>query len=127
MHGNVPSVNSLTSAYMCLERPGSLSPPLSFSKIFSSQFLVLSVIFAELKKIEKRLGSEAFPVIPQTYFPHYFAIRIVPDFPNVAKVGYANRLVSLYPLPLPLPLSSSLFVFVVSHQTFLWYAVDMEK
>ena len=59
-----------------------------------------TVVFAELKKIEKRLGKDAFPVVPQTFFPNYFAIRIVPDFPNVAKVGYANR--SLFYLSLSL-------------------------
>ena len=45
--GNVPSVNSLESVYMMLERP---------------------LVHAQLTLINKRLGEEAFPVIPQCFF-----------------------------------------------------------
>jgi len=69
MHGNIPSVNSLSSAYFCLER---------------------CLVFAELRKIRKRLGFDNFPVIDQTLFTHHREMLITPDFPIVAKVGHAH-------------------------------------
>eukprot|EP01113_Clastostelium_recurvatum_P046209 TRINITY_DN8057_c0_g1_i1.p1 TRINITY_DN8057_c0_g1~~TRINITY_DN8057_c0_g1_i1.p1 ORF type:complete len:391 (+),score=69.66 TRINITY_DN8057_c0_g1_i1:26-1174(+) len=69
MHANVPSVNSLASAYSCLERP---------------------VVFGALKGIQARLGKDNFPLISQTYYPHHREMLITPDFPIVAKVGHAH-------------------------------------
>jgi len=69
MHSNVPSVNSLHSAYMCLERP---------------------LVFAQLKAIQKRLGKDNFPVIEQTLYPSFREMLITPEYPIVGKVGHAH-------------------------------------
>ncbi|KAL6070871.1 Type 1 glutamine amidotransferase domain-containing protein [Balamuthia mandrillaris] len=69
MHGNVPSVNSLESAYFCLERP---------------------LVFGQLKAIQKKLGKEEFPLIPQTLYSSHRDMIIAPDCPLVGKVGHAH-------------------------------------
>jgi len=66
MHGNVPAVNSLLSAYICLERV---------------------TVFGGLKEIEKTLGHDNFPLIGQNFYPHHSTMVITPDYPLVAKVG----------------------------------------
>eukprot|EP01095_Lingulamoeba_sp_RSL-Kostka_P011210 TRINITY_DN41_c3_g1_i1.p1 TRINITY_DN41_c3_g1~~TRINITY_DN41_c3_g1_i1.p1 ORF type:complete len:252 (-),score=63.52 TRINITY_DN41_c3_g1_i1:355-1110(-) len=68
MHANIPSVNSLLSAYMALERP---------------------IFFGGLKSIQKRLGKDKFPLIPQTFFPGHREMLILPD-PCVIKIGSAH-------------------------------------
>lgn len=50
MHGNLPSVNSLMSAYICLEKP---------------------TVFGALKGIKKKLGKDAFPLIDQNFYSHH--------------------------------------------------------
>ncbi|ELR10890.1 Synapsin, ATP binding domain containing protein [Acanthamoeba castellanii str. Neff] len=69
MHAGLGSVNSLLSAYMCLERP---------------------TVFGELRKIQKRLGKDNFPVIEQTLYGNHREMLITPDFPIVGKVGHAH-------------------------------------
>jgi len=66
IHGNVPSMNSLMSAYICLERV---------------------TVFGALKEIEKKLGHDNFPLIPQNMYPDHRTMIITPDFPLVGKVG----------------------------------------
>uniref|UniRef100_A0A6B2L819 ATP-grasp domain-containing protein n=1 Tax=Arcella intermedia TaxID=1963864 RepID=A0A6B2L819_9EUKA len=66
MHGNVPSVNSLMSAYVCLER---------------------ATVFGALKGIQQKLGNQKFPLISQTLYGEHRSMLITPDFPLVAKVG----------------------------------------
>jgi len=66
IHGNVPSLNSLMSAYICLERV---------------------TVFAALKEIEKKLGSKQFPLIPQNMYPDHRTMIITPEYPIVVKVG----------------------------------------
>jgi len=66
MHGNVHSVNSLISAYVCLERV---------------------TVFGALKGIEKQLGHHNFPLIQQNFYPDHKTMVITPDYPLVAKVG----------------------------------------
>jgi len=66
MHGNVPSVNSLLSAYICLERV---------------------TVFGALKEIEKRIGHDNFPLIQQNFYPDHKTMVITPDYPIVTKVG----------------------------------------
>jgi len=69
IHGNIPAVNSLQSAYICLERP---------------------LVFGALKNIQKKLGKDNFPLIDQTFYSSYLDMLITPSFPLVAKVGHAH-------------------------------------
>eukprot|EP01126_Amoeba_proteus_P048057 TRINITY_DN5536_c0_g2_i4.p1 TRINITY_DN5536_c0_g2~~TRINITY_DN5536_c0_g2_i4.p1 ORF type:complete len:304 (-),score=44.76 TRINITY_DN5536_c0_g2_i4:666-1577(-) len=66
MHGNLPSVNSLMSAYICLEKP---------------------TVYSALKGICTKLGWDAFPLIPQNFYSHHRNMHITPKFPFVAKIG----------------------------------------
>eukprot|EP01121_Diplochlamys_sp_Union-15-3_P011736 TRINITY_DN342_c0_g1_i4.p1 TRINITY_DN342_c0_g1~~TRINITY_DN342_c0_g1_i4.p1 ORF type:complete len:234 (-),score=33.48 TRINITY_DN342_c0_g1_i4:393-1094(-) len=68
-HANVPSVNSLQSAYMCLERP---------------------TVYGALLGIQQKLGVKKFPLISQTYYPSHHEMLITPEYPLVAKVGHAH-------------------------------------
>jgi len=65
-HANIPSLNSLHSCYMVLER---------------------AWVFAELKKIQERLGKDVFPLIPQSFYPSYKQMVIPPAMPCVIKIG----------------------------------------
>ncbi|XP_029197265.1 synapsin-2-like isoform X2 [Acropora muricata] len=67
--GNVPSINSLTSIYNFAEKPW---------------------VFAQLIRLQKRLGKEEFPLVEQAYYPNYKEMLITPKFPVVVKVGHAN-------------------------------------
>jgi hypothetical protein len=69
MYADVPAINSLTSLYQDLER---------------------SVMFAELAKIERRLGHDKFPLIDQTYYGSASDMVIAPSFPCVVKVSHAH-------------------------------------
>eukprot|EP01103_Thecamoeba_quadrilineata_P010558 TRINITY_DN2313_c0_g1_i2.p1 TRINITY_DN2313_c0_g1~~TRINITY_DN2313_c0_g1_i2.p1 ORF type:complete len:391 (-),score=51.28 TRINITY_DN2313_c0_g1_i2:17-1189(-) len=69
IHARLPSVNSLMSAYLCLERP---------------------IVFAELKTVQKQLGKENFPLINQTMYSRHSDMIITPDCPFVGKVGHAH-------------------------------------
>ena len=69
MFAGLPAVNSLSSIYQFLERP---------------------IVQAELNKIQRRLGVEAFPVIPQSYFASHQAMMYGGSFPAVLKVGHAH-------------------------------------
>jgi len=82
MHHNIPSVNSLMSAYVCLER---------------------TIVFGGLKSIQKRLGDrfpceylplylqlkteKTFTVIDQTMYSSHRDMIITPSFPLVGKVA----------------------------------------
>jgi len=69
MYVDMPSVNSFHSIYHFLERP---------------------LIHAELSKVTKRLGDEAFPVIPQNFFPYFRNMMYTNSFPAVLKMGHAH-------------------------------------
>ncbi len=69
IHANVPAVNSLMSCFMFLEK---------------------AVVFAELRKIQARLGRDVFPLIPQTLYPSHREMIITPDMPCVVKTGSAH-------------------------------------
>ena len=69
MYAGIPAVNSLQSIYSFLERP---------------------IVQGELHKLQRRLGSEAFPVIPQSYFSSHHAMMYGGAFPAVLKVGHAH-------------------------------------
>ena len=69
MYAGIPAVNSLESIYSFLERP---------------------IVQGELHKLQRRLGSEAFPVIAQSYFSSHHAMMYGGAFPAVLKVGHAH-------------------------------------
>lgn len=69
MHANVPAVNSLSSAYNCMERV---------------------IAYGALVSIQQRLGKARFPLIDQTYYSNHNDCVITPDFPIVVKLGYAH-------------------------------------
>lgn len=69
IHSGVPGVNSLFSNFCFNEK---------------------AVVFAELRKIQRQLGRDVFPLIPQTLYPSYREMIISPDFPCVGKVGSAH-------------------------------------
>lgn len=69
MFAAIPSVNSLSSMYHFLERP---------------------LVQAELYKIQRRLGHDAFPVIAQSYFSSYREMMYGNAFPAVIKIGHAH-------------------------------------
>jgi len=66
MHADLPAVNSLLSAYICLEKP---------------------TVFGALKGIKKKLGKEAFPLIDQNYYCSHRNMLVTPEYPFVAKMG----------------------------------------
>lgn len=69
MHAGLGSVNTLESAYMCRERP---------------------VMWGALKKIQNKLGKKNFPLVDQTYYPHFRQMVIAPECPCVVKLGFAH-------------------------------------
>ncbi|XP_028400080.1 synapsin-2-like [Dendronephthya gigantea] len=68
-YGNIPSINSLESVFNFLEKPW---------------------VFAHLLQIQRKLGNDIFPLIPQAYYPNHKEMLITPKFPAVVKVGHAN-------------------------------------
>jgi glutathione synthase/RimK-type ligase-like ATP-grasp enzyme len=70
MCAGVPSINSLHSIYMNLERP---------------------VVYAALAEIERRIGHDAFPLISFNYYSEYKQLMITPQFPAVVKISHAHR------------------------------------
>mmetsp|Transcript_28319 Transcript_28319/g.39991 ORF Transcript_28319/g.39991 Transcript_28319/m.39991 type:complete len:380 (-) Transcript_28319:12-1151(-) len=67
--GNVPSVNSLQSEYMNLERP---------------------IMFGALRDIAKRVGKDKFPLVPQNFYSSSQQMVISTDLPSVIKVSHAH-------------------------------------
>lgn len=68
-YAGIPCVNSIESILMTQERP---------------------LCHAALLDIERRLGADAFPLLPQTYYPNHQAMMFTPQYPIVAKVGHAH-------------------------------------
>ncbi|KAM9814057.1 synapsin-2b [Neosynchiropus ocellatus] len=68
-YAGIPSVNSLDSIYSLCDKPW------AFSQLISSQ---------------KKLGSEKFPLIDQTFYPNYKDMITTPSFPVVVKIGHAH-------------------------------------
>lgn len=64
--GNVVCVNSVQSVVQCQER---------------------AVAIGEMKKIQKKLGNDKFPLIPMTYYSEPNQMLFTPNFPIVVKVG----------------------------------------
>jgi hypothetical protein len=69
MHGQIGSVNSLESIYCSLQRP---------------------VVHAELRKIEKELGHDQFPLIEQNYYSNCRDLNFVPPYPIILKVAHVH-------------------------------------
>ncbi|XP_071751335.2 synapsin-2b [Centroberyx gerrardi] len=68
-YAGVPSVNSLESIYNLSDKPWA---------------------FAQLINNQKRLGSDKFPLIDQTFYPNYKDMITTPSFPVVVKIGHAH-------------------------------------
>ncbi|KAM4582401.1 synapsin-2b [Fundulus diaphanus] len=68
-YAGVPSVNSLDSIYNLCDKPW------AFSQLINNQ---------------KRLGSDKFPLINQTFYPNYRDMITTPSFPVVVKIGHAH-------------------------------------
>jgi glutathione synthase/RimK-type ligase-like ATP-grasp enzyme len=69
MHAGLPSINSLESLYLCQEKP---------------------IIYGKLRKLQKQLGHDAFPLIDQTYYPNWRTMTFSTGFPLVVKLGTAH-------------------------------------
>uniref|UniRef100_A0A3Q3J0Z2 Synapsin-1 n=1 Tax=Monopterus albus TaxID=43700 RepID=A0A3Q3J0Z2_MONAL len=68
-YAGVPAVNSLDSIYNLCDKPW------AFSQLINNQ---------------KRLGSDKFPLIDQTFYPNYKDMITTPSFPVVVKIGHAH-------------------------------------
>uniref|UniRef100_A0A668AGZ4 Synapsin-1 n=1 Tax=Myripristis murdjan TaxID=586833 RepID=A0A668AGZ4_9TELE len=68
-YAGVPSINSLESIYNLSDKPWA---------------------FAQLINNQKRLGSDKFPLIDQTFYPNYKDMITTPNFPVVVKIGHAH-------------------------------------
>ncbi len=53
-------------------------------------FLEKALVYGELRKIQQRLGKEAFPLIEQTMYPSYREMSVCTDLPCVGKTGSAH-------------------------------------
>jgi hypothetical protein len=69
MTARVPSINTLSSEYMNLERP---------------------IMYGALAEIEARVGHDRFPLLPQNFYSHPAQMIIAPPFPAIAKVSHAH-------------------------------------
>lgn len=68
-YAGVPSVNSLDSIYSLCDKPWA---------------------FSQLINCQKKLGSDRFPLIDQTFYPNYKDMITTPSFPVVVKIGHAH-------------------------------------
>ncbi|CAL8338720.1 unnamed protein product [Lota lota] len=68
-YAGVPSVNSLESIYSLSDKPWA---------------------FAQLINNQKKLGSDKFPLIDQTFYPNHKDMITMPSFPVVVKIGHAH-------------------------------------
>jgi len=66
---NIPSVNTMESLYLCQEKP---------------------ILHSYLRKVQKKLGKENFPLIPSTYYSSWKCLTFSDGFPLVAKIGTAH-------------------------------------
>lgn len=69
IHGNIPMINSFEACLFDLDRP---------------------VMFGILKGIQKRIGKENFPLIPQYYYSDSNEMVISPSTPFVVKYSYPH-------------------------------------
>ena len=69
IHGNIPMINSFDSCIFDLDRP---------------------VMFGILKGLQKRVGAENFPLVPQYYYSDSNERVISPPTPFVIKYSYPH-------------------------------------
>ena len=62
----VRCVNSARSLWLCQDKP---------------------LVYAALRDVQRRLGADRFPLIPQSYWPGWRSVTFADGFPLVAKVG----------------------------------------
>jgi hypothetical protein len=48
------------------------------------------LIYGGLKEIQRKLGNDNFPLIPQIYYPSWETTTISPEMPFVLKVGWPH-------------------------------------
>ncbi|KAI4823755.1 synapsin-2a [Pseudochaenichthys georgianus] len=68
-YGGVPCINTLESIYNLCDKPWA---------------------FAQLINTHRKLGTEKFPLIEQTFYPNYKEMVSMPSFPVVVKIGHAH-------------------------------------
>jgi hypothetical protein len=69
MHAGIPMINSFSAVITEVERP---------------------LMMSRLRAIERRVGSDIFPVIPQTFYSESCEMYICPSMPFVVKVGFPH-------------------------------------
>ena len=69
MHAGIPMINSFDAAITEVERP---------------------VMMGRLKNIQRRIGKDEFPLIPQTYYSESYEMIITPPTPFVLKVSFPH-------------------------------------
>ena len=79
---NIPSVNSLHSCYMVLERPWMMSE-LKFVCLFRPIILT----WRARRKLQQRLGKDQFPLIDINFYSSSKNMAIAPPMPCVVKIG----------------------------------------
>ncbi|XP_029785362.1 synapsin-1 isoform X1 [Suricata suricatta] len=68
-YAGVPSVNSLHSVYNFCDKPW---------------------VFAQMVRLHKKLGTEEFPLIDQTFYPNHKEMLSSTTYPVVVKMGHAH-------------------------------------
>ncbi|XP_006898971.1 PREDICTED: synapsin-1 isoform X2 [Elephantulus edwardii] len=68
-YAGIPSVNSLHSIYNFCDKPW---------------------VFAQMVRLHKKLGTEEFPLIDQTFYPNYKEMLSSTTYPVVVKMGHAH-------------------------------------
>uniref|UniRef100_A0A146LYA3 Synapsin n=1 Tax=Lygus hesperus TaxID=30085 RepID=A0A146LYA3_LYGHE len=67
--GGVPSINTLSAIYNFQDKPW---------------------VFGHLISLQKRMGKENFPLIDQTFYPHWKEMMSSSRLPAVIKIGHAH-------------------------------------
>ncbi|XP_058907226.1 synapsin-1 isoform X2 [Kogia breviceps] len=68
-YAGIPSVNSLHSVYNFCDKPW---------------------VFAQMVRLHKKLGTEEFPLINQTFYPNHKEMLSSTTYPVVVKMGHAH-------------------------------------
>ncbi|XP_036030077.1 synapsin-1 isoform X1 [Onychomys torridus] len=68
-YAGIPSVNSLHSVYNFCDKPW---------------------VFAQMVRLHKKLGTEEFPLIDQTFYPNHKEMLSSTTYPVVVKMGHAH-------------------------------------
>ncbi|XP_006058621.2 synapsin-1 isoform X1 [Bubalus bubalis] len=68
-YAGIPSINSLHSVYNFCDKPW---------------------VFAQMVRLHKKLGTEEFPLIDQTFYPNHKEMLSSTTYPVVVKMGHAH-------------------------------------